>query len=488
MSLDSKIIGATTNVGAEVNTSGQVSVIPETDVSTHPERVGAVRLFGENDPGVITGSAHLRSPEVSEDYRLRVGVDSVWDDDNFNYTAQNFTKHKYTSNTLTMTWAVGFLNTNGSAVTTTGTGCQLQTWRHFPLQGGGGIYFETAMALSAAPTTNWTLDFGGFLPAAASTSIPLDGIYFRINSAGVFGVINVNGTESTTSAFTGAGGAGTFTPAIGQVYKYNISVSDSAVEFWIDDVLYDTMLRPTGTGSVMYAGSVPFAIRHHHTGVAGAVIQAKFANYTIGVADMDNVRLWASNKAGQGMSGVQNPSGGAPGQTANNVNSTVPATATLSNTAAGYATLGGSFVFAAPAGAETDYALFAFLNPAPTTSLTGRNLVIRGVWIDCWNQVVAVATTPTVLQWSIGVGSTAVSLATADGAATRMPRRLALGAQTFIVGAAVGAQAPRIDGNLDAPVVVEPGTYLHIILRVPVGTATATETFRGVVGINSYWE
>lgn len=488
MSLDTKLVGATTNVGAEVNTSGQVAVIPETDVATHPERVGAVRIFGENDPGDITGAAHLRSPEVSEDYRLRVGIDSVWDDDNFNYTAQNFTKHKYTSNTLTMTWAGGFLNTNGGAVTTTGTGCQIQTYRHFPLQGGGGIYFEAAMALSATPTTNWVLDFGGFLPATASTSIPLGGVYFRVNSSGVFGVVNVNGVESPTSAFTNSGGAGTFTPAINQVYKYNISVSNSAVEFWIDDVLYATKLRPTAVGSVMYAGSVSFAIRHHHTGTAGAVIQAKFANYTVGVADMDNVRPWASNKAGQGMSGIQYPSGGAAGMTANNVNSTVPATASLSNTAAGYTTLGGSFVFAAPAGAETDYALFAFLNPAPTTGLTGRNLVIRGVWIDCWNQVVAVATTPTVLQWSIGVGSTAVSLATADGAATRMPRRAHLGVQTFVVGAAVGAMGQRIDVNLDAPVVVEPGTYVHFILRVPVGTATATETFRGAVGINAYWE
>jgi hypothetical protein len=35
---------------------------------------------------------------------------------------------------------------------------------------------------------------------------------------------------------------------------------------------------------------------------------------------------------------------------------------------------------------------------------------------------------------------------------------------------------------------VEPGTYTHIILRVPYGTATATELFRGMVGINAYWE
>ena len=481
MALDSNIVGALSGTGADVNASRQLKVTAETDVSTNPGNVGAFRFFSENDPGDVMGSAHLQSPETSTDYRLRVGVDSVWDDDNFNYTAQNFNKHKYTSNTLTMTWAGGFLNTNGGSVTTTGTGCQMQTYRHFPLQGGGGIYCEFSMALSNTPVTNCNIDVGMFLPGAASTNTPLDGVYFRVNSSGVLGVINVNGTESTTAAFT-------FTPTINRVYKYNMSISDSGIEFWIDDVLYARADKPVNNGSVMYAGSFPFAVRHHHTGVASAVIQAKIANYTIGVADMDNVRLWASAKVGQGLSGVQTPSGGAAGMTANNVNSTVPATATLSNTAAGYATLGGKFVFAAVAGAETDYALFAYLNPVPTVNLTGRNLIIRGIWIDTYNAVAAVATTPTVLEWSAAVGSTAVSLATTDAAATRMPKRIALGVQSFVVGAAAGAPAERVDINLDAPVVVEPGTYAHIILRVPYGTATATELIRGHVGFNAYWE
>jgi hypothetical protein len=412
---------------------------------------------------------------------LRVGLDSVWDDDNFNYVAQNFNKHKYVSNTLTMTWAAGFLNTNGANVTTTAVGCQLQTYRHFPLQGSGGIYCEVIFALSNNPVTNWVLDVGMFLPAAASTSIPLDGTYFRITSAGVVGVINNNGTETSTAVFA-------FTPAINRAYKYTIVVNDGECEFWIDDVLYGSKDKPTASGSVFYAGSAPFAVRHHHTGVTGGVINARIANYTISMSDMDNTRLWASSKVGQGLSGVQTPSGGAAGQTANNVNSTVPATAALSNTAAGYATLGGKFLFAAVAGAETDYALFAYLNPVPTTGITGRNLVIRGVWIDTFNAVVAVATTPTVLEWTLGVGSTAVSLATVDAAATRSPKRVALGLQSFLVGALAGAPAERVDINLDAPVVVEPGTYAHIILRIPYGTATATELLRGHVGFNCYWE
>lgn len=471
MALDAHIVGDNIDVGGNVKVA----------LSNTPAYIGGVRSFSENDPGTVTGVPLLRSSETSMDFRLRVGTDSVWDTEIFNYVAQNTSKHKYTSTTMTMSWASGALNTNASSITTTATAAQIQTYRHFPLLGSGTVYVETVMCLSNAMATNINLDFGLMTLAAAGTSVPTDGVYFRINSSGIIGVLNVNGVETTTSPMT-------FTQTINSFAKFVICINIDEVEFWINDVLMKTINRPTSSGGPLYAGSAPFAIRHHNTGVAGAVVQGKFASYSVSEGDVDTNRLWASAMAGQGLSGIQGASGMTQGQTANNANSTVPATATLSNTAAGYATLGGKFVFAAVAGAETDYALFAYLNPAPTTGITGRNLVIRGVWLDTFNAVVAVATTPTVLEWSLGVGATAVSLATAEAAATRAPRRITLGCQSFLVGALAGAPAERIDINLDAPVVVEPGTYTHIILRVPYGTATATELFRGQVGFNCYWE
>lgn len=481
MSLTADLVGFTTGHRVEADANNQLKVTTETDVATKPQYVGALKMFSENDSGTKTGEMYLRSPETSTDYRLRVGIDSIWDEDEFNYVAHNSSKHKYTSNTLTMTWASGFLNTNGGSVTTTGTGCQIQTYRHFPLLSSSGLFVETAMALSAAMPTNVNIDFGLFLPAAASTSLPQDGVYFRMNSSGLIGVLNSNGTETTSSVMD-------FTPTVNRVYKFLITLTDSEVEFWIDDVLYAEIERQTGTGAPMYSGSAPFAIRHHHTGTASGVVQAKFANYSISMADVDNVRLWASQQSGKGLSSIQGAGGMTQGQTANYTNSAAPSSASLSNTAAGYATLGGQFQFAAVAGAETDYALFAYLNTAPTTSITGRNLVVRGIWIDTMNTGAAVATTATWLQWSLGAGSTAVSLATGEGAAARAPRRIALGNQVFPIGAAIGAQATRIDVNLDAPVVVEPGTYLHVVVKMPLGTATASQVIRGMVGINGYWE
>ena len=44
--------------------------------------------------------------------------------------------------------------------------------------------------------------------------------------------------------------------------------------------------------------------------------------------------------------------------------------------------------------------------------------------------------------------------------------------------------ASPIDINLDAPIMIEAGTYLHVILKIPVGTATASQIIRGTCFIN----
>jgi hypothetical protein len=192
-----------------------------------------------------------------------------------------------------------------------------------------------------------------------------------------------------------------------------------------------------------------------------------------------------------GQSSISAPDGATAAYTANFVNNTAPVAATFSNAVAGYATLGGQFSFAAIAGAETDLILFAYLNPAGTSSIPGKTLVINGVKIDTIVTVAAIATTATVHQWSIGVGGTAIALTTADSATagTRAARRLGLGIQSMPIGTAAGnVSTPNIDAKFASPLMVEPGTYCHIILKSPIATATATQVIRGLVSINGYWE
>jgi hypothetical protein len=160
-------------------------------------------------------------------------------------------------------------------------------------------------------------------------------------------------------------------------------------------------------------------------------------------------------------------------QNANHANSTSPSSATLSNTAAGYTTLGGRWQFAAPAGASTDFALFAFQVPAT------HRLIIKGICISAVNTGAAVGATPTILDWALGIGSTAVSLATTDSAPVFGPRRLPLGMQSFLASAAIGAQSPDIYRTFEQGLVGAAGTFVHLILQVPVGASTASQVIRG---------
>jgi len=96
-----------------------------------------------------------------------------------------------------------------------------------------------------------------------------------------------------------------------------------------------------------------------------------------------------------------------------------------------------------------------------------------------------VATTATTLQFSLAFGHSAVSLATAEAATTKAPRRVALGMMTWPVGAAIGAQpqtgALTVDFG-DAPIYVNPGEFVQLVGKFLVGTATASQV------INFVWQ
>jgi hypothetical protein len=222
--------------------------------------------------------------------------------------------------------------------------------------------------------------------------------------------------------------------------------------------------------------------------VNGAVAPASAPQLLVGGVEairkvLDEARPIAHKQTWEGFTAAYNPLTGA--QAANHANSTAPTSATLSNTAAGYTTLGGRYQFAAPAGAVTDFALFGFQVP------TSFRFVVTGISISACNTGAAVATTATSLEWSLGVGSTAVSLATADAIAatpTSAPRRIPLGKQSFAIGAAAEACTTDVVRAFMSPHVVESGRFLHVILAVPVGTATASQVIRGTVTIDGYFE
>jgi hypothetical protein len=56
------------------------------------------------------------------------------------------------------------------------------------------------------------------------------------------------------------------------------------------------------------------------------------------------------------------------------------------------------------------------------------------------------------------------------------------------VGAAVGALATPIQFDFEAPLIIDPGSWLQVIVKPLLGTATATEVFQWVISPNLYHE
>jgi hypothetical protein len=194
---------------------------------------------------------------------------------------------------------------------------------------------------------------------------------------------------------------------------------------------------------------------------------------------------------GMGNHSGQIPTGtAAGGRTANWANSAAPANITLANAGPGNTSLGGQWGFAALGSAETDFVLFGYQVPAGTAAVQGRKLYVTDIRISAVNTVVAVATTATVMQFGIGYGGTSTDLNVSETAAVKQARRLTLGLMTWPIGATVGAMPQHGDivQAFNTPVMVEPGNFFHVIVKVLLGTATATEVFRGTVLVNGYFE
>lgn len=465
-------------------TGNTLEVTPEHEALVALESItnaGFATMAGEVHDGSV-GVARLSRPiDVSPDYRTRVGTDSILWHDVFNHGQFNASKYGKTESTMTAALSGGRLAFNSGNSVATSVVARVQTYRTFPLFLSYGLYFDGEILFTQDPVPNNVCEFG--LGYATASATPTDGVFFRLNGAGqLCGVTNSNGSETQAVL--------PFTPASNTVYHYLAIIHNDRCEFWIDDLLYGVIPTPTSVGAPCMSQSLPVLLREYNSSATGLAQRMEVASIGVSALDLQMNRLWATTMAGMGNAAVSVPDGVAAAQIANYANSAAPASATLSNTAAGYTTLGGQWQFAAVAGAETDYALFAYQVPAGAANVPGKTLMVRGLRIEAFNMGAVVAGTPTLLQWAIGFGSTAVSLATADSATagTRASRRIAVGVQSIPVGAAIGAAATPIDINLDAPILVETGTFIHIILKMPVGTATASQIVRGTCFINAYFE
>lgn len=477
--------GSSSTGKADVTTTFDLQVrTPTTEANA-----GFVQISSENDAGEATGSRYCTSPETDDDYRLRIAVDSLWDSTTFNYTAANTSKHITRLTTFTVSYASGFFATNAASVTTANSSAMLATYRHFPVFGADQTYAEITAAISASMVSGTTLDLGFFTNSGSTPFAPADGAYIRVTNAGVVGIVNYNGTETPTGTFKTTDGVTNFTLAANVAYHFVVSVNEREVEFWIDDVLRGSIsIDVTATGQPFMQGSLPFAVRHAiGAGGAGGVLQFKIADYTISKGGYNPSRQWDTVMAAAGMMGYQGQDGHTQGSTANYANSANPTAAVPTNTTAALGTgLGGQFWETDTLAATTDGIICSYLNPIPSVNITGKCLIIKGVKISSHVQTV-LGVGGYVASWSLAFGHNALSLATAEAATTKAPRRVALGFQTVASTAPALTLLADVQYKFDCPIVINPGEYVAVVKK-KIGTASASGVVAHLITFDAVFE
>lgn len=453
-------------------------------------QAGLSAIISENDAGTIT-TRSMRAPYTSIPRRLTVGMDTVLFDDSFGNTAQDTSRWRTATTTFTLAQASGYVVLNSGAVTTTGASQIYQSYRYIPLYGGAPLIVDMHVSITAAPPTNWTFEAGLFATTQpfAATYPALDGVHFRMNSTGLIGVLNYNGTETVSGTLIAAGSI-----LVNQNIKLRIVISHKFVEFWAANnttgilVLLGTVNVPAANGQPIASASLPVSFRLNQPGTASAGVSAKISDVFVHLGDMLSSKPWSHQMASIGQTAYEGQPGGTLGSTALLTNSLAPgAGAAMTNTAASLGSgLGGQFTALPTLAQNTDGIVCSYQNPFGSVSAAPRTLYITGVSVK---GIVLVIFTggPVYYLYSLAYGHTAVSLATAEGIAAKAPRRIALGLETYVVTAPVGTVGQGVSVKFETPIVVNPGEFIALVAK-NLGTVTSLGNIMFSVTFDGYSE
>lgn len=469
--------GTAASAEMTVDTNGDAHVNLQADEAL----AGFANVACELDAGTITGERHVMIPEITEDYRLRVGVDTPLFSDWFPGTVLN--SSVWTSIVSTHATAVaGFYCTLNSGLSTAAGYSHIASYRSYPVLGSAGLTWRCRMQFGQNAQTNNVCEWGLFI--AATNAAPTAGVFFRVDAAGQLTCVIHDGvTETSSSVLSFSTLVGTATTR-----EFMIDISDHGAHFWIDDVLVADLLDSAGIGAAPWI-NCPIRFRNINTGVTGAAQSMKVSFVAVTQADVSVGATLPEIAASFGNSGAALPTGSANLlQTAQWANSSAPTAFVPSNTAinAGGTGLGGIVNETATLAAGTDGILFGYQVPAGTATLPGRSLVIRGVSIYSAVSTV-IAAGGCAKSYALAYGSTAATLATsADTAVVKAPRRIPLGVQGLVATAALGTVLTPIEAKFDTPVIVAPGEYVEVITR-HTGTVASSGVISHTVRFDAYW-
>lgn len=472
MALDTNLKGVTSGTGAEVNTANELRV---TGGSATVNNAGYTVVQYELDAGSLrSGATYRKSPLVSEDQRMNVGLDTPQFDYTFNATSQNTNTWKVTTATTTMalTQSSGFLNLNSGNVGTANAAVGYSTNQTFTLRGNASSHYELMFSKSTNLAANQTFELGLFTSTAtgAAPPAPADGAYWRYTSAGLIGVVNYNGTETPSGVLV----ADSAIP-INTVKFLKIILSQSAAEFWYDGKFAGELAVPAGNGAPFMSTGLPYTIQARNTAAVSGGALLKFAGFHADQNDLNLELPFPMQQARLGLGAYQGQDGGTMGSTALVTTSATAAAAALSNSApiAQFQGFGGFFQILPTLTAGTDGIVCSYQNPVGGINQTSRTMVITGVHISAGVSTILTGG-PVIFAYSVAFGTvvtaSGLNLGSAESASfaaatTKAPRRLPLGIQSFAAAAAAGVQGNDLVRQLSTPIIVHPGENIAIAAR-----------------------
>lgn len=453
------------NVGVDSVNNLKVTM-PQSVNSTNSTKVGYVFLAAGPQNKALTTQGPMG--------RLSVGVQTLEFFDPIDGAAIN--PHLWNQNAVTMTIAqdstLGLLTLNSGAITTINTSCSIFSVKKIQLINTfvptNRILFKTPNV----PQANATIELG-FLEATGSTA-PTNGAFLRWSNSAQFVCVNAfNSVETTSAALTA--------PTATAIHTFHTTYRGTKVEYWIDEVLVAEVAAVSGQSAPTASSRLQIGARVYTDGTVPSVApQISIAAVAMWRNDLATNKPWSTQMISLGRGAYQSPV--TPFATMQNwVNNTVPATATLSNTAASYTTLGGLFAVTTAFTANQDNLLFGYQVP------TGFQLYITDVQLSAAVTTVLGATA-TALTWGLALNASAVSLATADAFPTNVYgyRRVFLGVHGLVASAAVGTSLPPLILTPGIPYMVDGGRFVGIILRATASPATGAIT--GGVTLDGYFE
>lgn len=480
-----RISGNTTGNVAEVTSTNQLKVkTPDTITDA-----GMSILVSQNDDGSFSdGIPVRRSPTTSTDLKLAVGLDTPVFDSSFTSVAQDSGIWKCFSTTMTITQGGGLATFNASSLGTTTIGAQLQTWRYFSMVNNGGMRISIVGSISNALPANQVIEMGWF-PGGTPTVEPVEGIFFRLTSAGLIGIITYNGNETPTGILNST----MIQP--NEIVDFQLRINTDLVEFWADGRFLGRLFIPVANPQATMFGTLPICVMMRNSGTVTGPQQFRLGHVSVDYRDNQLAMPFDYQMAFMGLHGSQGTSGNVMGSTALYGNNLAPgAGVVMTNTTAALGVgLGGQFAALPTLAANTDGVLCSYQVPVGTINIRPRVLVITGVRVQgVVTTVLAGNATPVIYALALAYGHTNVSAATTEGASfsnntSKTPRRIPLGYETYPAAAALGTLGSTgVYMPFSSPIMVNPGEFVAILAK-NVGVVTTTGVITFLVTYDSHW-